>query len=119
MPTIATRPRLGEPTLFELVSRLALAASPRQLALTGLFQLAGAVAIVVLAPARWWCAMPMLAFAAASAWGLAAQTGREATGARASALAAVRVIAAVAGVLAMLAFALGFFLGALGTSWIS
>ena len=119
MPSLASRSRLGEPNLFELVGRLARGAAPRQLALTGLFQLAGAAAIVVVAPARWWCAMPMLAFAAASAWGLAAQAGRESAGARAEALAALRVVAAVAGYVALLAFALGFFLGALGTSWIS
>jgi hypothetical protein len=125
MPMTTSRPRLGEPTLFELVDGLALAASPRQLELTGLFHVAGAALVLFLAPSRWWLAMPMIAFAAISAWGLASQArrdgwrGDDGRGARTRLVAVVRALAAAAALVAALAFALGFFLGALGSSWIS
>ena len=120
MPTATTTPFTREPTLFELVARLALGAAPRQLALTGVFQVAAAALLLWRLPAQWALALPMLAFAAASAWGLAAHADRaEDSHVRAFALTVVRGAAAAAGFAALVGFALSFFLGALGTSWMS
>ena len=123
--TPAPQAAAREPTLYELLGRLALAASPRQLELAGAAQIAAAAAVWWLARDWWICAMPMAVFASTCAWGLAAQAERELGPAlrlhpgRRAALAATKAVAAAAGTAAGVVGVLGFFLLALGTSWMS
>ena len=88
-------------TLYGLIAGMARRASDSRLALACGAGLLGVGLIGIFAPGRWRLALPLICLASFGGWGVADRE-RTARGARGTALAIVRVLAAIAGTTAAL-----------------